>query len=309
MVTEAATHERRDREVEKWFLECLGCVPGQREFKLGRYMYGFVDGSGDVRRLFDELKARTEDFSKVGCLFVFDGARFQSRKDDDLSRILAEVGAVMADGLGLSPATAEGTGQSLTATLALRCPVTNQRVEFDDFDAIAFVPHAGDVASRFYDPNIDAPFVCVNFTSDLYGFSVFTRDRANGTYGCEAWEISGPAERETLFERSAELWQRLALKTIRNFASRTDESRLCPIHASNDGRHWYAMHEDAAFGEMLKRLHVHEMPKIYTTRVIEEWRSCLERGSAPRLVGLAPKGREVTDPQPRFDTQLAETAA
>jgi hypothetical protein len=146
--------------------------------------------------------------------------------------------------------------------------------------------------------------VCVNFTSDLYGFSVFTRDRANGTYGCEVWEMTDAAERDRLFERSAELWQRLALRTIKNFSSRTDASRLCPIHASGDGRQWYAMHEDAAFGEMLKKLHVHEMPKIYTTRTIREWRSYFEGGPAPRLIGLAPKGREVPDPEVHLDAPI-----
>lgn len=291
--------------VEKWFEECLGCVPGQREFKLGRYSYGLVRGTADVKRLYDNFLGQMESFSCTGCLFVFDGAGFDHQDEDSLPGTLGRIGRIMSGGLGLPLATAEGTGRSLTATLKVRCPVTNQLVEFDDFDAIAFVPHAGNRNSRYYDPNIEAPFVCVNFTSDLYGFSMFARDRAIGTFGREVWEIPDHANRLLIFERSAELWQRLALKTIKNFASRTDTKKLCPIHASQDQRHWYAMHEDAAFGEMLKHLHVHEMPRIYTERIIDRWRAFFEQGTAPSILGLAPKGQIVA----AVESSKSESAA
>jgi hypothetical protein len=236
-----------------------------------------------------------QSFSKVGCLFVLDGELFQRPGDADLADILAAAGAMVADGLGLPPPTTTGTGRSLTATLTVRCPVTNRLVAFDDFDAIAFMPQAANPDSLYYDPNIAAPFVCVNFTSDLYGFSAFTRDRALSQQRCEIWEIADHATRLEVFERSAEIWQRLALKTIKNFAGRTDPRRLCPMHASADERHWFAMHEDAAFGEMLKRLHRHEMPKLYTQRIIARWRAYYEEGTCPHFVGIAPKGHEIGD--------------
>ena len=289
----SSSHAAALRDIENWFANGLGCVPGQREFKLGRYMYELVRVPADVRRLYNAFRLEMQLFAKVGCLFVLDGELYQRRSDAALADILAAAGVLVAEGLGLSPPMTVGTGCSLSATLTVRCPVTNRPVAFDDFDAIAFVPQAADPDSPYYDPNIAAPFVCVNFTSDLYGFSAFTRDRARSQHRCEIWEMADHAARLDLFDRSAEIWQRLALKTISNFAGRTDPRRLCPMHASADEGHWFAMHEDAAFGEMLKRLHRHEMPKLYTRRIIERWRAYYETGTCPHCVGIAPKGHEI----------------
>lgn len=255
---EAGKSESHDHviltSVAQWFRECLGCVPGQREFNVGRYVYGLVRQEEEARRLVEIFRQRASLFLAAGCLLIFPDLD-TTGEEGDVRAILTQIGALVAAALGLSVPSVHGHGKSLTANVMLRCPVTGQLVQFDDFDAIAFLPAAGNSSSPLYDPNIEAPFVCVNFTSDLYGFSLFTRDRAHALYGCEVWEIQNLQQLTCLFLAAAQLWQQLALKTIQRFASRTQADKLCPIYASQDQRHWFAMHEDAAFGEMEKHLH------------------------------------------------------
>lgn len=275
---------------ERWFREHVGCIAGQREFNLGRYVYGSVRRELDALDLLAEFKTKTESFLAAGCLMIFPEADGSTDGLCAVKHTLLKVGEIVSSVLGLPMPSIDGAGKSLTATLPLRCPVTNQTVEFDDFDAIAFLPQAGNPHSPLYDPNIEAPFVCVNLTSDLYGFSLFTRDRARILHQCEVWEIDNLLLRESVFTDSAERWQQMALKTIEKFANRTQAERLRPIHASPDQRHWFAMHEDAAFGEIEKSLHKHEMPVIYTDRIIAKWRDFYTTGLSPDIRCLAPKG-------------------
>jgi hypothetical protein len=98
-------------------------------------------------------------------------------------------------------------------------------------------------------------------------------------YNCEVYDLSSIDQRHSLFTKAAEAWQGIAQITIQNYV-RITNTALCPTHLSQDRRHWYASHQDPAFAETRKELHKHEMPVIYTKRIIEAWSDFFEHGKS-----------------------------
>ncbi len=280
-------------EVPEWFKNSLGCVQGRREFALGRYLYGCVRNPEHVRKQYQLFYKGLLAFQKVGCLFVFNDPSYKKESPKSFERILTEMGKTIAAGLGVEPPKLEGTGQSLSLTVEARCPVTNAKVIYDDFDVVAFLPHAGDTENAFYDPSTESPFACANLTSDIFGFSMFIRDQSLSKEGREVWEINDINRISTLLDRSAHLWQKLSVKSISNFAARTDTRVRCPMRISKDESVFYAPHEEAAFGERSKELHEHQMPKLYTPRILQTFINYFKYGVHPEMRSLFCRGERI----------------
>jgi hypothetical protein len=205
---------------------------------------------------------------------------------DVLSSIsaLAEIMCPLSD----VPASHLVRGGALSLVLHLNCPVTGCRVAFCDFDGVAFVPSAVNEADPLYDPLMAAPPHMVNINSDVYAFAMFTRDHSLKHYGCEVHELTR-RERRHLFGRSAEAWQRIAERTINNYAKLVNQS-MCPTFLSHDRRFWTANHRDPAFAEHVKKPYVHEMPVVYTKKIVSVWEDYFERGVTPCCHGIATAG-------------------
>lgn len=89
-------------------------------------------------------------------------------------------------------------GSSLNLHFKLRCPITNEIVEFGDFDSIAFCPQANNLDDPLYDPMVSAPYPCVNITSDIFVFSLFTSDMSLQNFGKNVYDLAYD-ERNQLF--------------------------------------------------------------------------------------------------------------
>ena len=283
-------------DLQAWFRHSLGCIAGRREFAADRYFAVDVHGLSDVvvgwRRFLGALERR----EAIACMYII--------RDPAKALAGANVGApttgvrsaitALAEIMSTLSEEAPGTlaaGGALNFVINLVCPVTACRTAFFDFDAVAFVPAAADCADPLYDPLMAAPVPLVNITSDVYGFSMFTRDQALSRFDCEISQLTR-RERRYVFEQAGAAWQSMAEMTIRNYASRVDQS-LCPTHLSEDRRTWVANHQDPAFAELEKRPFVHEMPVQYTFKIIAIWERYFERGTLPDYGAIAAAGEEV----------------
>ncbi len=124
-----------------------------------------------------------------------------------------------------------------------------------------------------------APYPCVNLTSDIYALSLFTHDISMKKYKQPAYKLSSH-NRKLLYELVKNSWQKMAEITISNYIKITD-TRICPVHFSNEKSYWYANHQDPAFAELKKELYQHEMPKIYVYRIFEQWENYFAHGIIP----------------------------
>lgn len=278
------------REIETWFIECLGCVPGKREFTKHRYQ---VESIGDdeperVKSAFDEFTLRLAGHRSVGCLFVFNNPAFYRSSGGtviDAVRYLAKQMSPLTN----VPVEELVNGGNLNRQITLKCPVTGVHLTYPDFDAVAFCPQAEHKTDPLYDPLMAAPYPCVNISSDIFGFSMFVRDICLKEYGCEVAELKEAARLCGLFSKCGMLWQHLARKTIKNYIATTDTG-LCPVYMSSDEATWYAHHQDPAFAESKKELYVHHMPVSYTPVIISKWMAFFLQGLMPDYTAVTQPG-------------------
>ena len=275
-------------EMTQWLGSGLRCIAGRREFQKGRYLIRVVDDDDDILDLFSEFACRLSRRLSVGCLFVFNEPRFYKSGPvsvEDAMIYLSERMAILSD----VPATTLLNGGALNKRLTLTCPVTGTPTEYDDFDAIAFCPQSDDESDPLYDPLMAAPYLCVNITSDIFAFAMFARDTSELHAGKAPHEIEDKAEAKSILARCADPWQRMAEKTIKNYAAITNTSR-CPVHLTEDKRNWVAFHKDPAFAETKKERYIHNMPIIYANAVINAWASYFDRGERLSLSKVSSAG-------------------
>lgn len=270
--------------LQRWFESRLGCLPGKREYIQGRYSINIIDRTLSAGDAYRNFLSKIENHSASGCLFVF------ADIPSDYSITAECVFRILSD--RVSQFTHENkmilndNGKQISNSLTLRCPVTNQQVTFQDFDFIAFCPQATNEDDPLYNPSLEAPYPCINFTSDLFGFSLLVRDISVQLYGCRPYEIREEETLDKLFQRSAQLWQRLALNTMREYASRANKKKICPLHVNQAQTHWLSTHSDSAFASMNPHFHLQELPNSYTPRIIEQWKLSLKTGSRIDLASI-----------------------
>ena len=262
-LTDAAVAE----EVRTWMARRLKCVAGRREFRLGRYMIRIACGQ-TVPAVMSEYVANLKRGKSVACLMVFNEPQFYDGMSDvsNTFRFLANQMTLISK----VPCRDLAEGAALTTSVELRCPVTGRMTVYDDFECIAFCPQSADAEDALYDPLMYAPYPAVNVSSDTFGFSRFVADNAQTLWGKPVHEESDIDRIGGLFDICVDRWHRIATGTIRNFISVTDTSR-CPVHFTEDERHWVAAHKDPAFAEQIKEAHSHELPVVYARRIADRW--------------------------------------
>lgn len=264
------------KEMQIWFRECLGCVAGRREFAHDRYMMTIIDDTDTAARILEvqrQFRRSVLAYEKVACILIFNHPGFY----EDAGRSVIDTITYLAQ--QIAPAAHVPTdrliaGGSVHQRHAIKCPVTGTPTIYDDFDAIAFCPQANDRTDRLYDPLMAAPYPCVNISSDVFAFSMFARDRFVERNQREIFNAHPDDVIYAHLVECGELWQRIAVRTIRNYVAMTDTS-LCPTYLSPDHCYWFANHKDPAFAESEKRLYRHEMPRTYTPRIIRRWKNVL----------------------------------
>ena len=287
---EIQKHRKSDAEiladVHDWMRSKLHCVAGRREFNRGRYMIEVV-GARTIPQIFEDFTKRLQNDEAIACLLVFNEPRFYDKRGNTSGAFyyLAEQVACLGN---VSPFDL-ANGEALSNTVRLRCPVTNQVTDYDDFECIAFCPQSNDEADPLYDPLMASPYPCVNISSDVFAFSKFVDDSAKNFLGKPVHAEQDLARVEDLFGRCVERWQRVATTTIKNFAAATN-TNICPVHLSEDQTHWAAAHKDPAFAEQEKVVHHHELPILYGSRIVAEWLAFFKGEQDYSATGLAREG-------------------
>ncbi|WP_306258826.1 hypothetical protein [Pararhizobium sp. IMCC21322] len=283
--TDAQTIE----ETKTWMTRELPCVAGRRELNRGRYMVRSAT-KANVPEIFADFKTQLEQGSVVACLYVFNDPRYYegSSQTSDVFHFLAE----QMQGITQVKARDLANGAALTNSVELRCPVTNQRTLYDDFESIAFCPQSGVKSDMLYDPLMFAPFASVNMSSDVYAFSKFVADSALSSIGKPVYEETDTTRVSRLFSQCVARWQRVATTTIRNYEAMTDTA-ICPVHVTDDEKYWIAFHKDPAFAEQKKEIHRHELPVGYGTRITDRWLRYFEGDTEFVASGLARDGERV----------------
>ncbi len=273
-------------EVNTWMTRKLQCVAGRREYRLGRYMIQSASRT-TVPMILSDYFANLERGDAVACLMLFNEPDHYEGKSDVKSafRFLAEQMALFTD----IPADDLATGAALSTSVKLRCPVTAQSTVYDDFECIAFCPQSADLQDDLYDPLMYAPYPAVNISSDTYAYSRFVADSAKTLWGKEVYEETDRVRIAELLNICVDRWQRIATATIRNFVAVTDTS-LCPVHVTDDERHWIAAHKDPAFAEQVKEAHSHELPVIYAQRIVDRWLAYFSGEKEYHATGVAREG-------------------
>jgi hypothetical protein len=281
-------------ELKTWFTERIGCMAARREIAANRYFAVNVTRLSDVSAGWRHFIGALERRETVACLFVIEDPASVAASlpaaptlTEGVAPTLCAVAEIMST-LSDEPAASLINGGSLNFGISLPCPVTGCRTPFLDFDAVAFVPGAADRRDPLYDPLMCAPVPMVNVSSDIYGFAMFTRDFCLRRHECEVNYLTR-RERRALFAQAATAWQRMAERTISNYASMVDQD-LCPTFLTPDRRSWVANHRDPAFAELEKRPHQHEMPVQYTERVLKIWDAYFDLGTWPRYRDAAKPG-------------------
>ncbi|WP_296081983.1 hypothetical protein [uncultured Agrobacterium sp.] len=264
-------------KLKDWLKVDLPCVPGKREFATGRYFITAIRDTKSMETAYSAFQTALIRRETVASLFVIseDVALPAASSAEDQFRQLAEMMVTISD---ISPDLLASGGR-LGKTIELPCPVTNVMHAFDDFDAVAFCPQSNDIMDPLYDPMMAAPVPCVNFNSDIYAFSMFTRDYALKTKNAQIWQLD-PFERQDLFAIVAKRWQQYALATIKGYMNITNLER-CPVSLRGNDTIWYANHQDPAFAETTKSQYAHHMPSLYAPKIIEKWQNFFETGVLP----------------------------
>lgn len=261
--------------LHQWLKQSLPCVAGAREFGNARYFITTLDSPDHILSRFEEFLAALRERRTVAGLFVLHEDLCLPRTASAAEQMLQC--ARMVEALSDIPAESLADGGKLNISIQLDCPVTGRSVLFDDFDAVAFCPQSADERDPLYDPMMATPVPCINFNSDIYAYSMFVRDTALKRYGKEIPDLD-PAIRDTLFGICETLWQKFAVRTIRNYAALTDIS-LCPVHITPGDLQWQANHQDPAFAETVKAPYLHDLPVLYTPRITNAWREYFASGA------------------------------
>jgi hypothetical protein len=298
-------------ELYNWFRRSLGCVAGRREFAADRYFAVEVHSLSDIvvgwRRFLGALERR----DAVACMYVIGNpaevlaSSSTATPSAGVRPAITALAEIMSTLSEETPSTLLGGG-ALNFVINLLCPVTGCRTAFFDFDAVAFVPDAANASDPLYDPLMSSPVPLVNITSDIYAFSMFTRDQCTSRFDCEISQLTR-RERRYLFEQASGAWQGMAEMTINNFAARVDQT-LCPTHLSEDRRTWIANHQDPAFAELVKSPFVHAMPVQYTAKIVAAWDRYFERGTWPSYGDIAEAGEHTASHCPAGERLCAAHA-
>ena len=278
-------------EMKQWFIDCLGCVAGAREFTLGRYAIvvldelSFPDG---LVNAYEQFVADLQAYRHAGCLFVFNIPSLYAEQNISAHQVLQTLATYMALLTDVSAHTLLHGG-NFNKKLTLKCPVTGLPTLYEDFDAIAFCPQAHNKTDPLYDPLMAAPYPCVNFNSDVFGFALLVRDSCRKRYHCEVYELHDLDLIAALLARCGAMWQRIAKRTIMNYIEMTDTA-LCPTYLADDDQQWYAYHQDPAFAETAKQLFAHDMPSIYTEKVIAMWMRFFKEGIHAQTLSVTQPG-------------------
>lgn len=260
--------------LKAWLRTELPCVPGKREFSNDRYFIRSIHDAASMKVGFEEFLRALRNRQTVAGLFVISEAAALPATSTAQAQFL-QCARMMRDISDIAPEQL-ATGGRLGKTITLECPVTGVMQDFDDFDAVAFCPQSNDLNDPLYDPMMGTPVPCVNFNSDIYAFSMFTRDYALKTRNAEVWQLN-PLERHELFAQTARRWQQFALATIKGYMAITNLER-CPVSLTDDHTLWFANHQDPAFAETVKRQYAHHMPKLYTPKIIARWETFFQTG-------------------------------
>lgn len=257
-----------------WLRKDLPCVPGKREFSSGRYFMAEIHDTFSMAAAYEDFLVALRRKETVAGLFVVSelvalplGASVESqfRQCAELMREVSDL-----------PPDALADGGRLAKTIELECPVTGVLRIFDDFDAVAFCPQSLNIEDPLYDPMMGAPVPCINFNSDIYAFSMFTRDLSLRLKGEELPELRDFDRRE-IFDQASRRWQQFARATIQGYMTITNLER-CPVSFADAESLWYANHQDPAFAEKSKSQFAHHMPKLYTPRIVAAWEHYFETG-------------------------------
>ena len=263
-------------KLRAWLRTDLPCVAGKREFAGNRYFIAEIDDAASMTRAYDRFLAALEARETVAGLFVLSEQIALPPEATARDQFL-QCATLMRGVSDLSP-EALADGGRLGKSVSLRCPVTEARILYDDFDAVAFCPQSFDRSDALYDPMMGSPVPCINFSSDIYAFAMFACDVAQRLYEKPVRELSCN-ERAKVFAQSSAQWQRFALVTIRKYMAITDLAR-CPISLASGDAIWFANHQDPAFAETQKCQYGHHMPVLYTPRIVETWEAYFEDGLA-----------------------------
>lgn len=260
--------------LKQWLRRDIPCVPGKREFSSGRYFIAEIEDAQSMVNAFDQFVIALNRRETVAGLFVI-SERVALGRTATASDQFVQCAGLMKGITNMHP-DALADGGRLSKTIELICPVTGVSREFDDFDAVAFVPRSLDEDDALYDPMMGAPVPCINFSSDIYAFAMFTRDVALRLKKAEVMELNEP-ERDEVFAYAARQWQLFARTTIRNYMSITNLSK-CPVSLVNDESVWFANHQDPAFAEKRKQQYAHDMPIRYAPRIVSAWKDFFKTG-------------------------------
>jgi hypothetical protein len=267
--------------VESWLRHDVGCVIGRLGFAKDRFMLATVTSYADFARFRAEFGEALAEGTVISCLILIepDNPELTRMSIGDLVRHLDrtyffDADARLSDG---------GRAVTYNLTYRMRCPVTGERTMFNDFDQVAFYPQAIDESDPLYDPSMYAPVVCVNITSDVYGFSVFTDDQRRRKNPDLPFAEMSRAERLDVYEAALTGFQRMAARTIANYAKTTNPQVLPPIEVTADGCHYIAQHDESAFVETAKSPFKAEMPALYVPRVLAQWEAYFERKVVPDM--------------------------
>lgn len=272
--------------VHDWMRNALHCAAGRREFNRGRYMIEIATRK-TVPSILDGFQESLQNGDATACLYVFNEPALYAGRAD----VAAAFGylATQMEPISSLPARDLKNGAPLTTSMRLTCPVTNQLTVYDDFECIAFCPQSDNREDPLYDPLLFAPLPAVNMSSDVFAFSRFVADSALTALGKPVYEEENAKVRRAFLEKCVQRWHRVAVSIINAFERVTD-TNLCPVHVTDDGKHWIAAHKDPAFAEMRKEVHSHELPTVYAYRIIDRWLEYFDDRKPYRANGLARDG-------------------
>jgi hypothetical protein len=275
-------------DAQAWLRSGVGCLFGRVHYGKDRFALAAVSSASElteVRKMFGEALTRN---GLLSCLVLVERENNELKRLPiaDLVRYLDETYFNDQDDV-VRRDVESVNGVSYSLSYTLRCPVTGVPVPFTDFDQVAFYPQAVNKDDPLYDPSMFAPVTCINITSDTYGFAKTSEDaHAHGSASARAFSAMSKKERGQVYDLATGQFQRLADRTIMRYGQATDPEVLEPIHVTDDGCHYIAQHDEAAFIETAKRSFRNEMPTLYVPRIIEQWEDYFEHGVTPDMSSI-----------------------
>lgn len=265
---------------EDWLRNGVGCQAGRAELRRGRYVLARADGPRQLAAVRHDFGVELRGGDAVACLVMLEP------ENPDLAALTVEKLSRYLEERYFPEAGTDG-GADHRLHYRLPCPVTGLEVDFGDFEQVAYYPQATDEADAGYDPSRAAPWVCVNVTSNVYGFSMLAADvhRRGSHSGRPIGELAAE-QRAALYATALRMFQHLAESTVRDYGEATNAELLCPVHVTEDRRYFVAQHEGSAFVSTSRRAHRAELPVVWAQRVIEQWEGYFERAVVPDMSGV-----------------------